>query len=87
MHQHKVFFTKLPDDVDFRLLQKALEEVQARLPVKFQMIGEQVRLFKARSEQKYELVKQEDERAAVMPSQWDYGAAANEVFQSPASAA
>lgn len=83
----KVFFTKLPDDVDFRVLQKALEEVQARLPVKFQLIGEQVRLFKARSEQKYEIVKQEDERAPVTPSQWDYGAAANEVFQKPASAA
>lgn len=83
----KVFFTKLPDDVDFRVLQKALEEVQARLPVKFQLIGEQVRLFKARSEQKYEIVKQEDDRAAVEPSKWDYGAAANEVFQKSSSAA
>ena len=83
----KVFFTKLPDDVDFRLLQKALEEVQARLPVKFQMIGAQVKLFKERSEQRYENAKQEDENAPVTPSQWDYGSAANEVYERTNSAA
>jgi hypothetical protein len=78
----KVLFTKLPDDTDFRLLQKALEEVQARLPVKFQLIGEQANLFKARSVQRYEKVKQEDKKTAVQPAEWDYGSAANEVHVS-----
>lgn len=76
----KVFFKKLPDDMDYRLLQKALEEVQARLPVKFQFIGEQSKMFAERTQQRYEQVKQEGDMAAVRPSEWDFGAAANEVF-------
>jgi hypothetical protein len=77
----KVFFTKRPDDIDFRLLQKALEEVQARLPVKFQFIGEQVKVFKERTAQRYEAVMQEGELTAVKPSEWDYGSAANDVHK------
>jgi hypothetical protein len=83
----KVFFTKRPDDIDFRLLQKALDEVQARLPVKFQLIGEQVKIFKERAAQRYETVKQEDELTAVQPSEWDYGSAANEVHRTQSQAA
>jgi hypothetical protein len=83
----KVFFTKRPDDTDFRLLEKALAEVQARLPVKFQMIGEQVRLFKDRAAQRYEKIKQEGTMTAVKPSQWDYGSAANEVHLDKKSSA
>lgn len=77
----KVYFTKRPDDIDFRLLQKALEEVQARLPIKFQFIGEQVKVFKKRAEQRYEKVKQEGDKAAVKPSEWDYGMAVNDVYK------
>jgi hypothetical protein len=76
----KVFFTKLPDDIDYRLLQKALEEVQARLPVKFQFIGEQSKLFEKRAAQRYEKVKQEGKETPVKPSEWDYGCAANAVY-------
>jgi hypothetical protein len=83
----KVFFTKRPDDIDFRLLQKALEEIQARLPVKFQFIGEQVKVFKERTAQRYETVKQEDELTAVHPSNWDYGSAANDVHETQPAAA
>jgi hypothetical protein len=83
----KVFFTKRPDEIDFRLLQKALEEVQARLPVKFQLIGEQVKLFKQRSELRYEKVKQEGKQTAVKPGEWDYGSAANAVHEKKREAA
>jgi hypothetical protein len=75
----KVFFTKRPDDIDYRLLEKAFAEVQARLPVKFQISDEHSKLFKKRAEQRYEKIKQEGAHTAVRPAEWDYGSAANEV--------
>lgn len=77
----KVFFTKLPDDTDFRLLQKAFDEIQARLPVKLQLVGEQVKIFKKRREDRYENLKQESSKSAVSPKDWDYGLAANGVYE------
>jgi hypothetical protein len=76
-----VFFTKLPDDTDFRLLQKAFDEVSARLPVRLVLSKEVTERFANRRAQRYELLKQEDDSVAVKPQEWDYGSAANDVHK------
>lgn len=75
-----VFFTKLPDDTDYRLLMKAFDEVSARLPIRLTLRSEQSKLFNERREQRYEQLKQEAPEAAVKPQDWDYGVAANAVY-------
>jgi hypothetical protein len=82
-----VFFTKLPDDTDFRLLERAFDEVMARLPVRIVLDKQIVERFDARRKQRYERLKQEPESTAVKPQDWDYGTAANEVHSPPKAAA
>ncbi|MGV1016962.1 MAG: hypothetical protein ACOYBW_06235, partial [Fluviibacter phosphoraccumulans] len=74
------FFTKLPDDTDYRLLMKAFDEVSARLPIRLTLRSEQSKLFNERREQRYEQLKQEAPEAAIKPQDWDYGDAANAVY-------
>ena len=76
----KLFFTEIPDDDDFRLLQKALNEVCARLPMKAQLVGEHVKLFEQRRKQRYEQLKREADDVTVKPQDWDFGEAANQVY-------
>jgi hypothetical protein len=74
-----VFFTKKVDDADFRLLQKAFDEVASRLPVKLVIKKEATEFFEKRRSQRFEKLKQEAPGTALNPSKWDYGTAANNI--------
>ena len=74
-----VFFTKKVDDADFRLLQKAFDEIATRLPVKLVIKKETTEYFEKRRAQRYEQLKQEAPGTDLDPSKWDYGTAANSV--------
>lgn len=74
-----VFFTKQVDDADFRLLQKAFDEIATRLPVKLVIKKEKLDYFQERRNQRYETLKQEAPGTEIDPSKWDYGTAANAV--------
>ena len=74
-----VFFTKHVDDTDFRLLQKAFDEVASRLPVKLMIKKEATIYFEKRRAQRYEKLKVEAKDVMVKPEKWDYGVAANQV--------
>lgn len=76
----KVFFTKPMDDTDLRLLQKAFDEIAARLPVKLRIEKQVEEMHKERALQRYEALKQEAPDTAVKPETWDYGTAANNVY-------
>lgn len=81
----RVFFTKPMDDIDLRLLQKAFDEVAARLPVKLRIEKKVEDMHKERALQRYEALKQEAPDAAVKPADWDYGTAANNVYAKDAA--
>jgi len=81
----RVFFTKDMDDVDLRLLQKAFDEVAARLPVKLRIEKKVEEMHKERALQRYEALKQEAPDTAVKPETWDYGTAANNVYAKDAA--
>lgn len=74
-----VFFTKRVDDTDFRLLQKAFDEIATRLPVKLVIKKDASEYFEKRRAQRYEKLKVEANDAMVKPEKWDYGIAANQV--------
>ncbi len=81
----RVFFTKDMDDVDLRLLQKAFDEVAARLPVKLRIEKKVEEMHKERALQRYEALKQEAPEVGVQPEKWDYGTAANNVYAKDAA--
>jgi hypothetical protein len=81
----RVFFTKEMDDVDLRLLQKAFDEIGARLPVVLRIEKKVEDMHKERALQRYEALKQEAPDAAVKPADWDYGTAANSVYAQKAA--
>ncbi len=74
-----VFFTKKVDDDDFRLLQKAFDEVAIRLPVKLVIKKETIEHFAKRRSQRYETLKKEAPGTELDPSKWDYGTPANSI--------
>jgi len=76
-----ICFTKVPDDRDWRLIEKAFEELSARLPVKFVMNKEQADVFNNRRKAMYEVAKLEEEDAATKPQMWDYGVTANGIIE------
>lgn len=78
-----VFFTKRVDDADFRLLQKAFDEIASRLPVKLMVKKEAAEYFQKRRAQRYEKLKVEAKDVMVKPEKWDYGVAANQVNTKP----
>lgn len=74
-------FTHRIDDRDWRLVEKAFEEIAARLPVKFTLRNDLAELFASRRKATYEQIKHEDKDAAVKPQKWDYGVTANGVVE------
>ena len=74
-----VYFTKKVDDTDFRLLQKAFDEIASRLPVKLVVKKESAEYFEKRRAQRYEKLKVEAKDVMVKPEKWDYGIAANQI--------
>lgn len=81
----KVFFTRTMDDLDLRLLQKAFEEMSSRLPIKLSMETKVLEMFKERANQRYQKLKQEAPETAIKPEAWDYGVAANSVYNKDAA--
>ena len=81
----KVYFTRTMDDVDLRLLQKAFDEVAARLPVKLSIETQVLDMFKERANQRYQKLKQEAPDTGIKPESWDYGVAANSVYNKDAA--
>jgi hypothetical protein len=81
----KVYFTRTMDDVDLRLLQKAFDEVAARLPVKLSIETQVLEMFKERANQRYQKLKQEAPDTGIKPESWDYGVAANSVYNKDAA--
>ena len=75
--------TKRVDDIDFRLLQKAFDEIASRLPVKLEIKKDASEYFEKRRAQRYEKLKVEANDAMVKPEKWDYGIAANQVNSKP----
>ena len=73
------YFTKKIDDTDWRLVEKAFDEVCSRLPVRIMLNQDASNLFAARRLKKYEMLKKEDDNTAVKPHKWDYGSVANKV--------
>lgn len=81
----KVFFTRTMDDLDLRLLQKAFEEMSSRLPIKLSMETKVLEMFKERANQRYQKLKQEAPDTGIKPETWDYGVAANSVYNKDAA--
>ena len=81
----RVFFTKDMDDVDLRLLQKAFDEVTARLPVNLRIEKKVEEMHNERALQRYEALKQEAPEVGIQPDKWDYGTAANNVHPKAAA--
>jgi hypothetical protein len=75
----EVFFTKKIDDTDWRLIEKAFDEVCSRLPVKIRLVKGAEELFAARRQKLYDKLKKEDVDVAVKPHLWDYGSTVNKV--------
>jgi hypothetical protein len=81
----KVFFTRTIDDVDLRLLQKAFSELSSRLPVKLSIETQVLEMFKERANQRYQKLKKEAPGTGIKPEFWDYGVAANAVYNKDAA--
>lgn len=81
-----VSFTKKIDDIDLRAVEKAFAEVEARLPVKFTIDGELLRIANERKLKRYEAAKTKHANADFKPSHWDLGQEANSVAQAVTAA-
>jgi hypothetical protein len=77
----KLLFTKRIDDVDWRAMEKALNELSARLPIKFVVNKEVAEIIQKRKDQRYEKSKQHHKNIELKPDLWDMGAEANAVFK------
>jgi hypothetical protein len=76
----KVMFTKRIDDVDWRAAEKAFAEIEARLPIKFIVEPEMLRVVEARRQKHYEATKKYYKGIELKPDLWDIGEEANAVY-------
>ncbi len=81
----KVFFTKVLDDTDLRLLKKAFAEISLRMPVELRIEKKIEDMYSQRAAQRYETAKKEAPETAVKPENWDYGTAANNMYAQKAA--
>jgi hypothetical protein len=77
----KVMFTKRIDDVDWRAAEKAFAEIEARLPIKFAVHPEMLRVVEERRQKHYEATKKHYKGIELKPEHWDLGAEANVVYE------
>jgi len=75
----KVLFTRRIDDVDWRAMEKALNEIQARLPIKFVINNELLLMVEQRKQQRYTKSKKHFTGIEFTPEAWDFGEEANVV--------
>lgn len=76
----KVMFTKKIDDIDWRAMEKAFNEIQARLPVKLVVHPELQRIIDQRKLKRYEATKQHHKHIELKPDLWDLGKEANSMY-------
>jgi hypothetical protein len=75
----KAIFTRRVDDIDIRAMQKALNEIQARLPIKFVLSSQLELAILKRKEQRYDQSKKHFKGLEFTPEAWDLGEEANSV--------
>ena len=78
----KVLFTKRIDDVDWRAMEKAFGEIQARLPIKIVVYPELTRIVEQRKLKRYEATKEHHKHIELKPDLWDLGKEANAMYDS-----
>lgn len=76
----KVMFTKKIDDIDWRAMEKAFNEIQARLPVKLVVHPELLRIIDQRKHKRYEATKEHHKHIELKPDLWDLGKEANSMY-------
>jgi hypothetical protein len=69
----KVYFSKVPDDLDWKAFEKAMREVEANLPLKIQFTGDLQDLFSERKLKRYEKIKKKQDPQVFKPATWDMG--------------
>jgi len=68
------------DDVDWRAIEKAMSEMQARLPIKFVLPKGFDKLLQERRLRQYDSAKKHYSRQQFRPDTWDLGEEANAVL-------
>lgn len=76
----KVLFTKTIDDVDWRAVEKALSELQARLPIKVVVERQVSSIVERRKLQRYAQAKKHYKGLEFKPEVWDFGDEGNNVL-------
>lgn len=76
----KVLFTKTIDDVDWRAAEKALNELEARLPIKVVVLKHVSTVAEQRKLQRYKQAKKHFKGLEFKPEVWDFGDEANAVL-------
>jgi ribosomal protein S18 len=79
----KVYFTKIPDDLDWHTFEKALLEVQANLPVRIQLLSVAKEVFTLRKDKRYEKLKVKQAPSPYKPEAWDMGREVNKMSTTP----
>lgn len=75
----KVYFTKMPDDLDWHAFEKALNEVQANLPVRVQFLSAAKEVFDQRKNKRYEKIKAKKAPNPFKPNEWDLGSVVSDM--------
>lgn len=73
----KIVAVRQFDDVDWRAIEKAMNELQARLPVKFVVPAELTKLVEQRRLRRYQSAKKHYKNQEFAPDTWDMGDEAN----------
>lgn len=68
------------DDVDWRAIEKAMNELEARLPIKFEVPTELTKLVEERRLRRYQSAKKHYTHQEFKPDTWDMGDEANAVL-------
>jgi len=69
----KVYFSKIPDDLDWQAFEKALLAVEANLPIRIQFLNEAKEVFRLRKNKRYESIKDAQAPHVFQPETWDMG--------------
>lgn len=76
----KVVAMRKFDDVDWRAIEKAMSELEARLPVKFEVPADLTKLVEERRLRRYQSAKKHYTHQEFKPDTWDMGEEANAVL-------
>jgi hypothetical protein len=69
----KVYFSKIPDDLDWMAFEKALLSIEANLPIRIQFLTEAKEVFRLRKNKRYESIKDTQAPNIFQPETWDMG--------------